>query len=365
MVVGPQAIRWVEDTKISAFLRKVQIETQLAPLLEAGVAEFRQNTWTYRCAASLPTPEPRIFDLASVTKPFFAMLVSSLVDGGSLTWQTHLQEVLPEVRGTFAGSQTIEALLSHRSGLMPHIELFRPSWWGLPIRTAKLLRQAAESSQEKSSAKVGRRYEPVYSDLGYILLGFAVERITGQPLDEALGARLLNPFSLEVGSARSFRAHTQGKLDRFVPTELQMPRGGQLLGVVHDDNAWALRGTGMCGHAGLFGTVPGILRFGTTILDTLAGRERTLSSVVAPLVQTRPGGTLRMGFDGVKNPGSMAGEQATGETFGHLGFTGTSLFCDPGRQRVVVLLSNRVCPSRDNPRIRTIRPKIHDFLWLC
>jgi CubicO group peptidase (beta-lactamase class C family) len=79
----------------------------------------------------------------------------------------------------------------------------------------------------------------------------------------------------------------------------------------------------------------------------------------------RPGGTLRMGFDGIVGTQSLAGQEAGHRTFGHLGFTGTSLWCDPDRDRVTVLLSNRVSPTRQNPRIALVRPKIHDFLWSC
>src|SRR5690606_25742862 len=108
MFAEAQALRWEEDTKISIFLEKVRNESQAAPLFEAGVAEYSQNTWTYRCGSSLSAREPRIFDLASVTKPFFSMLVSLLVAEGRLTWDTYLQEVLPEVTGTFAGQRSIE-----------------------------------------------------------------------------------------------------------------------------------------------------------------------------------------------------------------------------------------------------------------
>jgi CubicO group peptidase (beta-lactamase class C family) len=149
-----------------------------------------------------------------------------------------------------------------------------------------------------------------------------------------------------------------------VPTEVTLARGGALRGVVHDDNAWALSGHGSSGHAGLFGTVEAVLRFGAELLKVLEGQSEWLDqSALWSLVKPRPGGTLRAGFDGKSEGASSAGSLAGPQTFGHLGFTGTSLWCDPGAGIVTVLLTNRVCPTRDNPRIRAARPLVHDALF--
>lgn len=297
------------------------------------------------------------FDLASITKSFFACLVAQLCQEGELHLQTRLREVLPEVAGTWGGEQTLEALLSHRSGLVAHVELFRPSWGGQSVRIDDLLRWAARSKLPFLPS------EAVYSDLGYILAGFAVERHAGEPLDQLLHSRLLEPWKIEAGSARSIRCR---KDLTFVPTEVQRGRGGRLDGVVHDDNAWALHGSRTCGHAGLFATTVGVLDFGRYVLDAFQGRlGQEVRTGFEPLTRVRPGGTLRMGFDGIRSATSMAGQQAGHRAFGHLGFTGTSMWCDPDRDRVTVLLSNRVCPTRQNPSIALVRPKIHDFLWSC
>lgn len=353
----------VPDQRISHFLRHVDAETAVAPRLEAGVALRRGESWELFWGSAGPEPVQHFFDLASITKSHFAVCVSRLVAQGHLDWTSPLQEILPEVRNTHAGTQTIEALLSHRAGLRPHVELFRDSWEGSPVRVNELLRRAACAKAEKSAATV---FRPIYSDLGYILVGFAVEHLQGQNLDLTLQKTLLTPWQLGSGSARRLtRIHPTFPV-LAAPTEIQPPRGGLLRGEVHDDNAWALRGYGMCGHAGLFGRVGDVLRFGTHLLDGAAGRlGADKEALLAPLLKRRPGGTLRMGFDSVDGPGSMAGNNAGPDTFGHLGFTGTSFWCDPTRDRVTVLLSNRVYPKRDNPRIRLVRPKIHDFLWTC
>jgi CubicO group peptidase (beta-lactamase class C family) len=135
--------------------------------------------------------------------------------------------------------------------------------------------------------------------------------------------------------------------------------------VVHDENAWALAGHGLAGQAGLFGVAESVARFGAAMLDALAGRrlDWLTPPEVLPLVRRRPGGSLRAGFDGKSGTLSAAGELSSSEVFGHLGFTGTSLWCDPVAETVTVLLSNRVCPTRENQKIREIRPGVHDALF--
>jgi CubicO group peptidase (beta-lactamase class C family) len=142
-------------------------------------------------------------------------------------------------------------------------------------------------------------------------------------------------------------------------------RGGELRGVVHDDNAWALAGHGAAGHAGLFGTAAAVARFGAAVLDALAGRDESWldRATAAFLCRPRPGGTLRAGFDGRATAGSSAGERAGPNTFGHLGFTGTSLWCDPDRGAATVLLTNRVRFGPDREKIRAARPRVHDALF--
>ena len=152
-----------------------------------------------------------------------------------------------------------------------------------------------------------------------------------------------------------------------MPTETVPFRGGELRGVVHDENAWALSGHALSGHAGLFGTALAVARFGAALLDAWHGRSEVWLDAkgLAALLQERPGGTLRAGFDGKSADQSSAGTQAGPRSFGHLGFTGTSLWCDPDADQALVLLTNRVCPTRNNPRIRAARPVVNDALFAC
>ena len=150
----------------------------------------------------------------------------------------------------------------------------------------------------------------------------------------------------------------------FAPTEDVAWRGGLVTGAVHDENAWALTGDGGSGHAGLFGTADAVLTFGCAVLDALDRRSGPFGGHdLGWLVRARPGGTLRAGFDGKNLEGSSAGTRMGANSFGHLGFTGTSLWIDPDARIVVTLLTNRVNPTRDHVAIREARPWVHDLLW--
>ncbi len=133
-------------------------------------------------------------------------------------------------------------------------------------------------------------------------------------------------------------------------------------GFVHDENAWALSGEGASGHAGLFGTALGVLRFGRAIVDALHRRASDFLTreQMDPLVRPRPPGTLRAGFDGKSEKGSLAGSAFGPSTIGHLGFTGTSFWCDVDAQIVGVVLTNRVHPTRDNQAHRRAWPRAYD-----
>lgn len=152
---------------------------------------------------------------------------------------------------------------------------------------------------------------------------------------------------------------------RVVPTEVVPWRGGVIRGVVHDENAWVLAGTGSAGHAGLFGDVWSLVRLGTAILDAWGGyKEQWLTrDDLEPLLRVRPGGSHRAGFDGRSVEAPSSGAFFGPATFGHLGFTGTSIWMDPDAELVGVLLTNRVHPSRAHDAIKIARPAAYDALY--
>jgi serine-type D-Ala-D-Ala carboxypeptidase len=345
------------------------VEEKAAPAAVVGVAHlaptggFRVGTGG---AGLTLAAADAVFDLASVTKPFTATAAARLARRGALDLAQVLGSYVPELADTPAGAVPLILLLAHRAGLEAHRPLFSPLREARPFVRARALRAAAEARRADATGPVpSEGFAPVYSDLGYILAGIALERATGQPLDEIVEEEVTGPLGLHAWSARKWHGADRNFMKRVLPTESVTFRG-MTRGAVHDENAWALSGHGLSGHAGLFGTAAAVVCFGVAVLDALAGRNDAWLRVsdITPLVAERPLGSLRAGFDGKSGVNSAAGERASAETFGHLGFTGTSLWCDPTAGRVTVLLTNRVCPTRDNLRIRAVRPRIHDALHL-
>jgi CubicO group peptidase (beta-lactamase class C family) len=305
------------------------------------------------------------FDLASVTKPMLA--VSALVSG--LDFEAPLGSLVSEARGTASEDVPFELLLSHRAGLEAHRSLFEPMLRGEKVDYAGALRDAAMSRRPECAGAPPRDgFAPVYSDMGYLLAGEAVARhVRARDAGDAIRALVLEPLGIarEVGTARQLEAGGVNLLERAAPTELAPWRGGVVVGRVHDENAWALSGEGGSGHAGMFGTIGGLLTFAAAVLDAYDGRRTPLGENVdvAHLARERPGGTLRAGFDGKSVEGSSAGARLGMRSFGHLGFTGTSVWMDPDAGVIVSLLTNRVNPTRENASIRAARPEAHDALF--
>ncbi|MEZ4298117.1 MAG: serine hydrolase domain-containing protein [Polyangiaceae bacterium] len=306
-----------------------------------------------------------LFDLASVTKPHTALALARLEKRGVLRREERLGEVLPELAETASGGLALDLLLSHRAGLDGHRQLYAPLLEGREVDRALALRTAADARRADAMGEAPEEgFAPVYSDLGYLLLGEAIARRTGLPLEEVIAREVTGPLGLRVGSAGQLAAAEPGFEDEVAPTEVVEWRGGVIRGRVHDENAWALGGRAACGHAGLFGDARSVLRLGVAILEALAGeRPEWLGPAdIEPLVRVRAGGSLRAGFDGRTGENPSSGARFSGATFGHLGFTGTSLWIDPEAQRVGVLLTNRVHPTRAKDAIRRARPAVYDRL---
>ena len=359
---------------VSQALKRWVIESGAAPGASAAVAAFRNGRWysalgvagQYTRDDHHPVVVDTLYDLASLTKPLVAAVAARLVRARVLAWQAPLSSLLPVTRGSASEGASLALLASHRAGLCAHLRLGAHVEGPPPDVGPWLVRCANARRDECSAALPPEGHPPLYSDLGYILLGRALSEVQALELDVLLERELSSPLALELGSARSLERALGGTfLERTAPSEVVAARGGQLRGVVHDENAWELVGRGLAGHAGAFGTARAVLGFGAAVLDALAGRrpEWLTAEEAAELVRPRPGGSLRMGFDGKAEEGSSAGPCFGARAFGHLGFTGTSLWCDPDRSIVVVLLTNRVWPTRDNILIRSIRPDIHGELF--
>jgi CubicO group peptidase (beta-lactamase class C family) len=360
--------------EIGQVLKRWIVAPGAAPGASAALASFRDGHWRYAAGvAGVHTrDDPRavapdsLYDIASVTKPLVAALLARLVRGGAPSWETPLGALLPAARGTRSEAAPLALLASHRAGLVAHLRLgdFRE---GPPASLDAWLARCADARREECDGPLPPQgHPPVYSDLGYILLGRALSEHAAQPLDDLLEREVTAPLGLELGSAQRLGERLGADfLARVVATEIVPERGGEIRGTVHDDNAWELAGRALSGHAGAFATARGVLDFGTAMLDALAGRrpEWLTSEQAGELTAERPGGSLRMGFDGKSDVGSSAGPRFGARAFGHLGYTGTSLWCDPEARVAVVLLTNRVWPSRENILIRSVRPDVHGALF--
>lgn len=361
------------DSQVGALARSIT-EAGVAPAAALAVGVRVEGGFRFAAGAagirSASRPDPvgpdTPFDLASVTKPFVACAFARLVRTGLLGWDEPAEEILPELRGTASARVPLILFLSHRAGLDAHRALYLPRLEGQTIDVRAALRLAADARRPECPGRPPPEgFAPVYSDLGYLIAGAAVARAAATELARAVEREVTTPLGLDVASTTTYRHLDPSFDDRVAPTETQGFRGGEVVGEVHDENAWAIAEGGIAGHAGLFGTAMGVARFGAAVLEALSGRKTDWLErrQVEPLVRPRSGGTLRAGFDGRSETGSSAGTAFGPSSFGHLGFTGTSLWCDPDAGVVAVILTNRVCPTREHAAIREVRPTINDGLF--
>lgn len=307
-----------------------------------------------------------VFDLASLTKPLTSLTVARLQARGSLDRAEPLGALLPQARGTASEGVSIDLLLSHRAGLIDHLPLYAPLQQGQRVVPEAALRAAADGRRPECVGPPPEEgFAPVYSDLGYMLVGAALEARTGEPLDTLVEREVSDPLGLDIGSARQWRARRADFDETVAPTEDVTWRGGVIRGSVHDENAWALTADAASGHAGLFGHASDVAQLGLAILEALHGaRPGWLDpDDFTPVLRARPGGSHRAGFDSKSGETSSAGRRFGPRTFGHLGFTGTSIWIDPDAELCGVLLTNRVHPSRQHIAIRAARPKVYDAIY--
>ena len=293
--------------------------------------------------------EDTIYDLASLTKVIATTTMAMiLVDEGRLRLDSLVQEYLPRFVGANKDKVTVRHLLTHTAGV---------DWWaplyeeirGAPAYLDRI--QAMDLVSEPGSTYL-------YSDLGLILLGEVLERVAGQPLQEFVEARVFEPLSMVDTGFRPVEAVRS----RVAPTENDPWRGRLLHGEVHDENAFALGG--VAPHAGLFGTASDLARFAQMMLNGgVLEHRRIVSRATIELFTEKAGlagSTRALGWDTKSPEKSSAGVLFSPRSYGHTGFTGTSMWIDPDRALFVILLTNRVHPTRDNKQIRTIRPRVAD-----
>lgn len=316
-----------------------------------------------------------IYDLASLTKPLATVTaLALLIQQGSLRLEDTVAEHLQECAETSIGSATLRDLLTHSSGLpgwRPFYERINPEG---KIPSSQDERDRAKQAMLGTISSETPVYErgtrSLYSDLGFMLLGMIVERRSRQDLGHFFYDYITIPLDgLQIEFVLLER------LDEFLacadrdggiaPTEIDQWRQGRLLyGEVHDQNAAALGGE--AGHAGLFGSADAVLAITGEWLHAYHGRKAILDQGIVREFTRRqkPEGpsSWALGWDTPSVP-SSSGRCFGVRSFGHLGYTGTSIWIDPERELEVVLLSNRVHPSSKNEAIREFRPAIHDLVY--
>ena len=308
-----------------------------------------------------PVQPDTIYDLASLTKVLCTTtLFAQAIDRGLL----ELDAILPRALAIGDYQPSLIDLLEHASGLAAHYEFYHEPWSLGPNQ-----RRALIETVRAAAPLIAPRKAMIYSDLGFLLLGAWLERLHGERLDRVFMREIAGPLGLqdEVG----FRPLDQpSSPDRVAPTEVYdaalhggvaqnwyaiRSRLGQSVahGIVHDDNCVIMGG--VAGHAGLFASADGILAIALAWLEgRIPGRERFSQP------SDVPGSTRRLGFDGPNPDGSAStGGVMSASAFGHLGYTGTSVWIDPERESIYVLASNRVHPIRGSDAISEVRIGFH------
>lgn len=336
-----------------------------------AVVFHRAYGWLDPATQQRATQPDSLFDLASVTKLYTVTLFMTLVDAGSVGLDQPVATVVPEfsgerVIGRFehpltgaiegydypattvdADRVTFRHLLTHTSGLPAWTPLYR-----LKTREAALAAVLTSDFAYPTGARL------VYSDLGLILLTEAIERLTGEPLPVALRRRVLDP----LGMRETMFNPPPDRWARIAPTEVCRWRARRLVGEVHDENAGRLGG--VSGHAGLFAPAADVAVLGQTYLnggaygDTRLLRAETVAEMTR-LQAEQDGDRRGLGWM-LQGVGDWRRRGLSDAAFGHTGFTGTSLWVDPPRQLVLVLLTNRVYFGRDAAGITALRQQVYE-----
>jgi CubicO group peptidase (beta-lactamase class C family) len=322
-----------------------------------------------------PMTPDMVFDLSSLTKPLATTTaLLQLVREEKVRIDDRITRFIPNFGVHGKTHVTVRHLLSHCSGFAA----WRPFWKDI-LRTEQkgrpnwLASKGARALVYEQIHREKLEYQPgaksVYSDLGFMLLGELVEMLTYSTLDRVCQDRIFRPLGLQsTGFVDLSRLRVQKIVpvtERIAPTEKCPWRQRVLCGEVHDDNAWAMGG--VAGHAGLFSNALDV----HALVTRLRACHRGDDDFVAPSLmqqcwtrdETTPGSTWCLGWDTPSATSSSAGQKVGKRAVGHLGFTGTSIWIDFERDAHVILLTNRVHPSRNNEKIRDVRPQLHDAVW--
>jgi CubicO group peptidase (beta-lactamase class C family) len=293
-----------------------------------------------------------IFDLASLTKVVATTAIAMILyERGLLDLEAPVTAIVPEFGGRFAGEDTrrhevtLRMLLAHSSGLPAYEKLF------LRATNRQDLLEAAFTTQ--LAADPGTRAK--YSDIGFIILGVALERLADEALDVFCQREIFGP----LGMTHTTFSPTQALKDSVPPTDDDRSFRHRIIqGEVQDENASVL--DGVAGHAGLFSTAEDLAIFAHAMLNAGHPILRAATVELFSRRESAPQGTSRaLGWDTPSAP-SQSGKYFSPHSVGHLGYTGTSLWIDRDRQLSIALLTNRTWPDCQNQAIKQVRPAVYD-----
>ena len=349
------------------------VEEGVYPGAAAALVFREKNQWNkvlsacgHTCSggAGKAVGRETFFDLASLTKPLCTALAClSLASTNKLDLYSSVR-ALPCCAAYPSHSHwqdiRLVDLLSHCSGLPAYREYYRDF---------QAVQEVANKGQllaliQEEALEYQPRSKSLCSDLGYMVLGSIVEEISGLSLDSFFSRILAEPCGLNTGIGFRPIGQAKANTEQIAATELCPWRRRLLVGEVHDEHAWLMHG--VAGHAGLFGQVEAVATLCTLLVDIWHGRANhaNLDShlVREALAYKTEAGLWALGFDRPTPGQSSSGDSFSATSIGHLGYAGTSFWIDLEREIVVVLLTNRVHPSRENRKIQQFRPYFHNSI---
>jgi CubicO group peptidase (beta-lactamase class C family) len=314
-----------------------------------------------------------VFDIASLTKPLVAFLFFALVQEGKVAPEGKLSDLLPpRSPDPSAGEIRFLHLLSHTSGL-PAYRPFHAAIRDADEKEGRRSWGTSEGHDRIVDAVLALPLDAppgtacVYSDPGYIVLGRALELAAFRPLDRLLRSHLAGPLQMRDTAFLPLSGSGECETGRLISTGYSDVRQREKVGEVDDDNAAAMGG--VAGHAGIFSTAHDLFLLSREVLRARRGEGRILACPTAVRMTTKaadpPGCPRTPGWDTptrFAGTGSQAGRQFPEGSFGHLGYTGCSLWIDPSREATVVFLTNRIFYGKQNDGLKTLRPTLHDIV---
>lgn len=290
------------------------------------------------------------FDIGSVTKAVVTTTLLALaVEEKKLSIDDPVQHWVDSLRGVPLGGIPVKALLSHSSGI---------KWWH-PLYSDPDSKSLADWFRDHASdiAENPPGKKAVYSDLGFLVLGLVIEKLFGK-IETAFAEKITKPLGMTET--------VYGPVDpaKCAATEVSAARGRLLHGEVFDENCSFLGGR--CSHAGLFSTARGLAPWAREWVHAYRGESKWISEKTAKLFASvsnlAPASHWALGWDTKSPKGSSAGEKFSSKSFGHLGYPGCSVWCDPEAGGFAIFHTNRVHPSRLDERIKKLRPQVHDLI---